>query len=80
MSLAEQLAKASNTRSKGPTCVMCTTVPTLAKADREALDAALESDLPHTVIARALQAEGYNVKATSVARHRRFECATREPV
>jgi hypothetical protein len=80
MALAEQLAKAATAQPKGPTCVMCLTVPTLSKEDRAALDAAMDSDIAHTAIARALQAEGYNVKATSVARHRRYECATREPV
>jgi hypothetical protein len=80
MALADALDTAVASQTKGPTCTLCVTVNKLSDADKAALDAALESELTHAVIARALQSEGHNVKTGTVARHRRFECATREPV
>jgi hypothetical protein len=80
MGLADALDTAVAAQTKGPICTLCWVETKLSDTDRAALDAALESELTHAVIARALQSEGHNVKTGTVARHRRFECATREPV
>jgi len=80
MGLADALDTAVASQTKGPICTLCWVETKLSDTDRAALTLAMESELSHAVIARALQSEGHNVKTGTVARHRRFECATREPV
>lgn len=74
MSLKDALQAARDQRPASK-CATCRLLASLDKDDRAALQEALDSDLPATVIARALLAEGYEVRDQSISRHRRKGCA-----
>jgi hypothetical protein len=59
---------------KGPRCSIAVICETLDADDREALTAALASDVPHSFITRALAAIDHRVAITTVGRHRRGDC------
>lgn len=64
--------------TKGPSCTVCDLLRTLGKEDLAALtDALADPSLAHAQIYRALRSEGYTIKANTIARHRKGECAQR---
>lgn len=74
MPLADDLAAADPTRP-GPRCTVGVAIESMSDDDRAALAAAFaRSDLPTTRIAEILQANGYDLKALTVHRHRKGEC------
>lgn len=74
--LAEALAK-QQPRHGGPACVICELMPTLDKADQDALNnAMLDTRLTGTMIVRALEDYGVNISISTLRRHRRRECAS----
>jgi len=74
MSLADALEREAVT-SKGPRCAMCQLVDELPEADRAVLVTAL-ADHRYTgaAITRALRAEGHQIAAPTVTRHRKGDC------
>ncbi len=74
MSLSAALA-ANRATLKGPKCTICTLVSQLTPEDAAALQEAFD-DLAFTsaAIARALKAEGHDISANTVVRHRKREC------
>jgi hypothetical protein len=63
---------------KGPDCRMCVLESTLPKGDLAALlEAMADPNLTGTQISRALRAEGYDISAVVVLRHRKRECQRR---
>ena len=77
MALADAL-KAETRAQNGPKCSLCALLPTMTKDDATALQSALSDFGVHgTQIARALQHEGYDVRAHVVTRHRRGDCLAR---
>lgn len=75
MALSESLL-IETSKKNGPRCGVCALLPTLDKDDRVALDGALANiGVTGTAIARALAREGIDVKADSIRRHRKRECA-----
>ena len=75
MTMAAALA-ANKEVNRGPRCTLCLLLEKLDEADREALGMALaDESFTHTAIARALKAEGYNVTANTVQRHRTRGCS-----
>lgn len=74
MPLADDLAAADPTRP-GPRCTVGVAMEQMSDEDRAALAAAFaRDDLPTTRIAEILQANGYDLKALTVHRHRRGGC------
>ena len=74
MSLADSLRDVSPA-NKGPRCTMCRIIMGLSAADSAALSAALtDQQFTNDMIARALQAEGHDIREQSVGRHRRGIC------
>lgn len=74
MTLADSLRDVSPAR-KGPRCTLCQIALTLSGDDSAALTAALNSTTyTNDMIARALQAEGHDIRQQSVSRHRRGLC------
>lgn len=43
--------------------------------DREYLDLALASEVPHSTLAKALKSKGFKTSESSVGRHRRGDCS-----
>jgi hypothetical protein len=77
MALKDAL-QAETRAHNGPQCSLCALIPTMSKDDAAALLAALSDFGVHgTQIARALQHEGYDVRAHVVTRHRRGDCLPR---
>jgi hypothetical protein len=77
MALADAL-KAETKTHNGPSCSLCALIPTMPKDDAASLAAALSDFGVHgTQIARALQHEGYDIRAHVVTRHRRGDCLPR---
>ena len=75
MSLREALA-AQAPKSGGVTCHLCQAMESMTKEDVAALEEALaDRRFAGTMIARALESDGYRVTVGSVRRHRRGECA-----
>jgi len=74
VSLRDELARAQPTR-RGPKCSICKLLVDLPEDDRMALEEALESRLPSTVIQRAILADGHHLGRGSVGRHRRGDCS-----
>ncbi len=75
-SLREALAAQKPARSL--LCHLCEAMESMAKDDRDAIQDALDDPrMRGTMIARALEATGYNVTVGSVRRHRRSECAAK---
>lgn len=73
MAFADALKVANS--SKGPPCTIAVTMDRMSDADAKAFRSALDDpNIRHTVIARALQAEGFAIKAATVSRHRAGEC------
>lgn len=76
MSLADQLNNATNAKY-GPTCRFCYMRDGLDVKDREALDLAMATlTLSAPTLAAVLQAEGHEIAAESIRRHRRKQCST----
>lgn len=74
MSLADSLRDVSPA-NKGPRCTLCRIIMGLSAADSAALSDALNSPTyTNDMIARALQAEGHDIREQSVGRHRRGIC------
>ena len=73
MSLRDELSKAQPVR-RGPKCSICRLLIDLPEDDRDALEEALDSYMPSTVIHRAIAADGHRVGRGSVGRHRRGDC------
>ena len=74
MNLAASLAKHAPTL-KGPRCTVCQLLSDLDDANAAVLHAALaDANYTHNGIARALRAEGYQVGAGTISRHRKGEC------
>jgi hypothetical protein len=74
VSLADSLRDVSPA-PRGPRCTMCRIELALSDKDRAALMEALNSPTyTNDMIARALQAEGHDVRQQSVSRHRRGLC------
>jgi hypothetical protein len=74
MSLGERL-RTTPAREVGPRCSIELVLERMDEVDREDLVAALaDRSLASTTISLALQAEGYSVRAPSVAYHRRGDC------
>jgi hypothetical protein len=74
MSLADSLRDVSPA-PRGPRCTMCQLTLALSDADSAALQQALDSPTyTNDMIARALQAEGHDIRQQSVSRHRRGLC------
>lgn len=74
MALGDALAAARN-RSHGTRCRVCALLDDLVKDDAAALrDALADPKLAATTISRVLAAEGHNLPAYSIARHRRGDC------
>lgn len=69
----EQLAEASK---PAPKCGVTLAKQNLDESDAADLDAALaDQRITNAVIAKALQARGFNVADQAIARHRRGVCA-----
>jgi len=80
LGLADALVKQQSTK-RGPACSVCTLLSRLPKADREALQAALDDkSYTGTAIARALQSEGHNIRSHTLVRHRNKECQNHDSV
>jgi len=76
MSLADSLQheKAQGSR-KGPDCRLCVALRSMPPKDVDALDEALADDsMTGAAISRALKAEGHDISAVIVLRHRKGEC------
>lgn len=74
MSLADALAQHARTL-KGPRCTVCQLLKTLDAVDAKILREALaDPSFTHNGIARALRAEGHQVGAGTLSRHRKGEC------
>lgn len=74
MGLSEAL-KAQIAPKRGPKCHVWRLLQTLPADDLDALTCALDSDMTHATISRALIDEGHRVSAITIGRHRRGECA-----
>ena len=74
MSLSDALTAHRKTL-KGPVCTVCTLIAGLSADDATALQEALD-DVSFTSagITRALRAEGHDVSAHTLLRHRKKEC------
>lgn len=74
MSLSASLAAHKRTL-KGPVCTVCTIVAALSPNDAVALQEAFDdASFTSAAIARALKAEGHDVSASTLIRHRKREC------
>lgn len=73
MGLKDALA-AARTQQRNRKCLTCRLLAVLDDDDRAALTEALASDMSSAAIARALLAEGHEVRDQSVSRHRRGAC------
>jgi hypothetical protein len=74
MSMSERL-RATPARTPGPRCSLELTLERMGEVDRLDLVAALADRLiTSTTISLALQAEGFPVGTSAVARHRRGDC------
>ena len=74
VTLANALAQHGHTL-KGPRCSVCSLLARIDPTDGKILREALaDSSYTHNGIARALRAEGYNVSASTLSRHRKGEC------
>ena len=74
MTLADSLRNVSPANN-GPRCTLCRIILGLGAADSAALSAALgDAMFTNNMIARALQAEGHDIREQSVGRHRRGIC------
>jgi hypothetical protein len=74
VSLANRLTQTPRGK-QGSVCRVCRFLIDLPKSDSATLRAALEGDVyTHKQIADALTAEGWEVSALSVGRHRRGVC------
>lgn len=65
-------------RAKRPgyRCTVCTLLTELPAEDVKALqDALRDRDIQGSMIARALQSEGHDIKQNTVTRHRRGDCS-----
>lgn len=74
MGLSDAL-KAQKVPVGGPRCQVGRLLHTLPADDVDALAEALDSDMTHASISRALIEEGHRVTAITVGRHRREECS-----
>lgn len=75
MGLKEALEAQAKARP-GYQCSVCKLIDELPHDEAQALMEALGSPLVHgSMIARALQSEGHDVKQNTVQRHRRGDCA-----
>lgn len=72
MSLKEALKAASVFPLRR--CAVCTLLLELPGEDSEALQVALDSEMPHMAISRALRAEGYDIGRDRIATHRKGDC------
>ncbi len=60
----------------GYRCSVCTLLTELPAEDAEALQDALRTpEVQGSMIARALQSEGHEIKQNTVTRHRRGDCS-----
>lgn len=74
MNLAASLAAHGRTL-KGPRCTVCHLLSDLDDGNAKVLrDALADPNYTHNGIARALRAEGYQVGASTISRHRKGEC------
>lgn len=62
--------------TKGPACVFVSVLAAMSDSEAADLRTALadQAGVPGTYIARALEAIGHSVSATTVQRHRKGEC------
>lgn len=75
MSLADALKEHAVT-VKGPRCTVCSLLDDLEPTDAKILSEALaDHAYTHNGISRALRAEGHNITASTLSRHRKGECA-----
>lgn len=74
MSLAAALAAQSKRRVSTP-CLTGIILDKLDAEDRALLEGAMDSDMTHVAIARALADEGHKIAQQSIGRHRKGECA-----
>lgn len=75
-SLLDEIAAASASHRKGPLCTVARILSEMTELDASDLDTAFR-DLKYSnkSILVVLRARGYDVAQTTVARHRRGECA-----
>ena len=74
MTLSAALA-ANRKLVKGPTCTICTLMSGLPADDAAALQQAFNDfGFTSAAISRALKAEGHEIHANTVIRHRKGEC------
>jgi cytochrome c553 len=75
MALLDQLHEAQRSSIRGPRCAFRTVYEKLGKDDAQVLSEWISNlEIPATVISVALRAEGHQVSADSVQRHRRRVC------
>jgi predicted metallopeptidase len=75
MALLDQLKEAQRTSIRGPRCAFKNVYDKLSKDDAVVLSEWIHNmEIPATVISVALRAEGHQVSADSVQRHRRRVC------
>ena len=75
MALADVLKTANLTGRTGPRCSVCLTLEGLDKTDRAALEGVLaDATVQHEALSRVLRAEGINLAAQTLSRHRKGEC------
>jgi cytochrome c553 len=75
MALLDQLQEAQRSSIRGPRCAFRSVYEKLEKQDAETLAEWINNlEIPATVISVALRAEGHQVSADSVQRHRRRVC------
>ena len=75
MSLAAALSRESTPARRGSPCTVGVLLTELSDDDARELRGALASGMAHTSIMRALASEGHRFIASTIARHRRGECA-----
>lgn len=78
MTLADALADEKASFRKGPTCTMVGILDKLDDGDTAALNTYLaDRGITTTMIIRALQSQGHEIRQASLQRHRRGVCACR---
>jgi len=75
MSLAAALSRESAPARRGSPCTVGLLLADLSDDDARELRGALASGMQHAAIVRALTSEGHKFIASTIARHRRGECA-----
>lgn len=75
-SLLDEIAIASSNVRKGPLCTVARILSDMPEVDAVDLDTAFRDDkYSNKAIFMVLRARGFEVSQTTVARHRRGECA-----